>query len=139
MRDEGPLVLDASATIPLLLKTVSPAVPKLTEALIQASMVFVPTLHAFEVANALWKYVSADQLSRADAQRALRQCSNLATEIAFDQDLLHEAFAIASQHGHPVYDAAYVALARRKTATLLTLDRRLGKLAKVVGLKVVPK
>jgi predicted nucleic acid-binding protein len=131
------LVLDASATLPLLLKTASTSVTKITEALLQATVVFVPTLHGYEVANALWKYVAAGQLSANDAQRALSQSSNLAAEVDFDQDLLQEALAIANHHRHPVYDSAYVALARRKTAALLTLDRRLKALADAAGIRIV--
>jgi predicted nucleic acid-binding protein len=54
-------------------------------------------------------------------------------------ELLDEAWDIASRYGFArLYDAAYVALAKRHSATLVTLDARLrrspaSRLATIVG------
>jgi predicted nucleic acid-binding protein len=42
-----------------------------------------------------------------------------------DADLTQPAMAIARDLDHPVYDCVYLALARRRHAPLVTLDRRL--------------
>jgi predicted nucleic acid-binding protein len=42
------------------------------------------------------------------------------------------ALALACHHHHPVVDCLYLALARREAATLISMDRRLQKLAERV-------
>lgn len=94
-----------------------------------ASLVLVPGLFRTEVANALWKYVRAEQLSVDNALRRLDEALALSDAEVPDAELLTEALASACRTGHPVYDQLYVILARRHAAHLLTRDRRLAELA----------
>lgn len=62
--------------------------------------------------------------SPADAERldALVRLTCPATTERVDEALIREAIAIAAEHGLTVYDAAYVAAARRRAWTLVSGD-----------------
>ena len=82
-----------------------------------------------EVANTLWKLQRADQLADLDPQQLLADARDLVDRVEADRHLQAEALALACHHHHPVYDCLYLALARREAATLISMDRRLQKLA----------
>lgn len=130
------LVLDASAAVRLIMRMDDALV--LADRLEKASLVLVPGLFRTEVANALWKYVRAEQLSADNAVRRLDEALALHDAEVPDAELLTEALASACQTGHPVYDQLYVILARRHAASLLTRDRRLSTLAEQLGVGLVP-
>jgi predicted nucleic acid-binding protein len=73
----------------------------------------------YEVANVAVVYWR----SRADAQRVI-QLIGLACSVVMtvDGQLLDDAVDIAEKHGLTVYDAAYVASARRQSQTLVSCD-----------------
>jgi predicted nucleic acid-binding protein len=84
-----------------------------------------PTLVLTEVANALWrkrrlKLVEADQ-----ARRAVQTLPRVLHVLEPLEDLNEDAFALADDLDHPVYDCLYVVLAERIGASLATMDRRL--------------
>ena len=129
------LVLDASAAVRLVMRMEGAAV--IADRLEAASLVLAPNLFHTEVANALWKYVRAGQLSPELALRRLDEAGELIDGQGPDQELLTEALATACQQDHPVYDLLYVILARRNAANLLTRDRRLGDLATRLGVALL--
>ncbi len=49
--------------------------------------------------------------------------------------LYKEAFALSCLGNHPVYDALYLTVARRHNAVLLSMDKKLGKLANKHNIK----
>ncbi len=55
----------------------------------------------------------------------MREVRRFVPQIFDDADLARTALAIAIELDHPVYDCIYLALARRRGAPLVTLDRRL--------------
>lgn len=129
------VVLDASAAVRLIMRMEDALV--LADRLDEASLVLVPGLFRTEVANALWKYVRAEQLSADNAVRRLDEALALPDAEVPDSELLTEALASACRTSHPVYDQLYVILARRHAASLLTRDRRLAKLAGRFGVGLV--
>ena len=129
------VVLDASAAVRLVMRMEGAAV--IADRLEAASLVLAPNLFHTEVANALWKYVRAGQLSPELALRRLDEAGELIDGQGQDQELLTEALATACQQDHPVYDLLYVILARRNAANLLTRDRRLGDLATRLGVALL--
>ena len=129
------LVLDASAAVRLIMRMDDAL--WLADRLDGASLVLVPGLFRTEVANALWKYVRAGQLSADGALRRLDEALALGDAEIPDADLLTEALASACRTSHPVYDQLYVILARRHAARLLTRDRRLAELAGHLGVELV--
>lgn len=128
------IVLDASAALEAVLaQDHSEPILDLLE---EADSVVVPDLYFAEVANALWKYVKSEEINQDSAQERLDLASSLADIVLPATDLASEALAIATAFAHPVYDALYAVSARRKGATVCTLDRRLAKLLEEMRIPV---
>ncbi len=51
-------------------------------------------------------------------------------------DLVVEALRIAKTANHSMYDCIYLALARRETTELVTLDRSMAEIAERMGVRV---
>jgi len=120
------VVLDASAAIEVLLGR--SGAESILDLLELSDRVFVPDLFFAEVGNALWKYTEAGEMLPHEAQDLLELAAGMADETAPAEDLAAEALDTAAAFGHPVYDALYAVLARRKGAAVCTLDQRLGEL-----------
>lgn len=132
------IVLDASAALAAVLGR-APAADVL-DPLASASTVLAPDLFASEVANGLWKYVSAREITGEEAAEALDAALNLIERFIPVPGLAQEALREASVHGHPVYDLCYAIAARREGCAVLTLDARLLRLlAKMKIAAVVTK
>jgi len=125
------VVLDASAALEVVLRRPRAAV--LIGFLDAAESVSAPDLFVAEVTNALWKHVRAGDLTHDEAREALKDTLQLPESFAPSWELASEALDLATKHGHPAYDAIYAALARRTTATVCTLDRRLGAMLDAMG------
>lgn len=79
-----------------------------------------PTQLAYEVANAIWKNRG---LTAEDAKKAIQDLMDIEIEmIALDQKLAVDAMKIARDYSITFYDAAYVALAGRFDADLISAD-----------------
>jgi predicted nucleic acid-binding protein len=128
-------VIDASAAVGIVLA--QPGTELFSPLLEQAALVIAPDLFVAEVGNTLWKYRKASLLPMARCEQALEQAMGLPDRIEPSSTLHLEAFALACRHHHPVYDTLYLVLARRNNATLLTLDRRLAKLAGKLEIEVI--
>lgn len=128
------VVLDASAAIEVVLQR--PASSEINAAITEADVIFVPDLFVAEVSNALWKYVVA---GGANGSALLEDAVSLPDEVISSTELYREAFGLATQSGHPVYDCLYAILARRNNATLLTVDRRLTTLVRSHEISVIPR
>ena len=88
----------------------------------------VPALCDIEVAAALRRGLLAGSLSRRRAGQALDDYGDLPLTRHGHQTLLRPILAL--RHNFSAYDAAYVALAERLGATLLTADQALAKAAR---------
>jgi len=131
------VVLDASAGVRLVVpgQAVGDEAVRVIE---EADRVVVPSLYGPEVANALWKYVTHNQIGPGDAVEMLQAALALADEVVeTDLFLLAEALAEAGRFGHPVYDMVYVVLARHLGARLMTCDHRLARAAQILGTGVI--
>ena len=83
---------------------------------------YVPSLLFVEVSNAL-RYVEG--LDREDIIRAINALKKLGLWIVDTMELLEEAIRISFDSGITVYDAIYVALAKRIGGFLITYDKEL--------------
>ena len=101
-----------------------------------ANLVLAPELYAAETANALWKYVRAGVLTRADAARLLHACLALPDEFAGLAESAVASFDLACRHRSTVCDCLYLWLAQKRGAALITADRRLAHLARALGVPV---
>lgn len=129
-------VLDASAAVRLV--TGGDPDATVQTALLQASTIIVPDLFVAEVTNALCKLARFADLPAHQADTALRDALGLIDRIEPTAALAHETLALAARLERPAYDLFYLVLARREAATLVTLDRRLGELARAEGVATAP-
>lgn len=125
-------VLDVSAAVGLLLgEPESLQFDGVLESAVEGRMeLLVPSLFWFEAGNAL---LVAERRRRIESGAAARLLSELCrlplkTDPAPSPAVLQHTLQLAASHGLSAYDAAYVELARRFHAPLLTLDAGLARL-----------
>ena len=136
MSEQRRWVLDASAALHVVMRlpTAAPVIDKLE----QATLVLVPQLYFSETANALWKYVSHNQLSAEQAIERYQEVCALPDQVISDQTLALEALSLAAANNHPVHDMIYTVLARRNACGMLSKDSRLAKLLTSIGVTTAP-
>lgn len=118
------IVLDASATLELLLQT--PIGIRVTErALGPEETLHVPYLLDVEVAQVLRRYTLAGELSTERAEQGLTDFMDLPLTRYAHTDLLLRVWEL--RNSVTAYDAVYVALAEALGAPLLTTDRKLAR------------
>ena len=134
-------VVDASVAVSLVLRDEPfyPCAMALFErfAKHELELLTVPLL-IFEVTNALWKAVRLGRIDFDDAMEAVRKI----VELRIPCEHVHPAtiLELAHEHKRTAYDAAYLALAEREEATLVTADKRLynalkGRFRKIVWIE----
>jgi predicted nucleic acid-binding protein len=84
-----------------------------------------PSLMLVELANGLWKKTRRGEIAADLATAGLREIWRFVPQIVDVCDLAEPAMALASELDHSVYDCVYLALARRRGATLVTSDQKL--------------
>jgi predicted nucleic acid-binding protein len=116
------IVLDASAAVDWLLQTVS---GKLIEQRIfaRSETLHVPHLLDLEVTQVLRRLAKQDVVSTTRADEALRDLLDLRATRYPHLVLLPRIWHL--RHNFSAYDAAYIVLAEKLGAPLITRDRRL--------------
>ena len=117
------VVCDASALVALLLDG-GPDGRWATEALRDADLA-APTLAPYETANIIRRQELAGLISADQAAQAHTDLLDLAIEYWPYELLARRAWHL--RRNLSTYDAGYVALAELISATLVTLDRRIGR------------
>ena len=130
------IVIDASTAVALVIGR-HPKAEQALNVLDEADTVLAPRLYWNEVANALWKYSCHSGLPEPAAVAYLEEAAGLVDEPIDDELLSTEALIAAIRFEHPVYDALYAVLARRRGAAVLTLDRRLRSLLEKMRIDAV--
>lgn len=120
-------VIDASALVKLVVpETGSEAMHALAASFRTGQVhLLAPDFILVECANVLWKYARQTQTPEVEVQEALQVIRRLGIEYVPQILLLEAALALALEHQRPIYDALYLALARRENAALITADERL--------------
>jgi len=93
-----------------------------------------------EVANAILLAYKRGRIKLEEAGRAfeaLNSLLNVNVKIEGQEALLREAFDIALKHEVTIYDALYIALARKRKVELISRDERQVKVAREVGVGVL--
>ena len=93
---------------------------------LRAHELHAPTLIRLEAGNALRTITARKGLTEEKARDAFALL--LAAPVRLhepDAGALADAFALALRLGHPLYDCAYLALARRLGTLVITADKRL--------------
>ncbi len=103
------------------------------DALKTFSEIISPGLFVYEAINAAWKYAKFTELEHEHAFEIFNDACDFVDEFVDDLNLTSKAFELALASNHSTYDCFYLALALEFDASLLTLDKKLLKLAKSVG------
>jgi len=93
-----------------------------------------PDLICAEVANALWQYVRQGVLATEEAGAIIERLPDAFLSLRSGSVLAPNALQLAAHLGHPVYDCFYLALAHIERCPLVTLDRKLARLAQQIGI-----
>jgi len=128
-------VLDTSAAIEIVLSR--DPTNQLNKVVREADWVIAPTLFISEVTNVFWKYQKFANHPYANCEKSIEQAISLPDEYFNELDLYREAFKLGCTLDHPIYDVLYLVLARRHSATLLTMDKKLRAAAIKIGVRVV--
>lgn len=144
MEERGPtlsvLVIDASATAPLILDDeAADIIPEVSEAIAQGTCI-APGNWPWEMANIIWKTLRAKRVKEPEVGSICLALKTFA--VAIDQEstgaALERTLDLAIAHNLTAYDAAYLELAVRRKAGLASLDTDLRKAALAEGVKVYP-
>ena len=97
--------------------------------------IIVPDLFWYEMRSVL---VVAERKERIEAYVAERHLTRLRTLrfVTDDDQDDHRTVALARRHGLSGYDAAYLETAKRRSARLATLDKKLGAAAANEGVSI---
>ncbi len=128
-------VLDASVAIEIVLQRQK--AEKFLRSVAEADWVITPNLFIAEVTNVFWKYQKFTDLPFLICEKGIEQAISLPDNFIAEQDLYREAFKLACNLNHSVYDMLYLVVARRNNATLLTLDKKLLQTAGKCSVEVV--
>ncbi|MCQ5340551.1 MAG: type II toxin-antitoxin system VapC family toxin [Candidatus Methanomethylicia archaeon] len=91
-----------------------------------------------ELSNALWKKVLRSEMNHEIAMRIIRDIvEGKPFPIETQERYLLDAFEIAVKSNVTVYDALFIAMAKRKSLELVTCDEKQAEITKKLGLKVV--
>lgn len=128
------IVLDTSAAVAYALKR--KGWDAIDSILTRSSWVETPDLFMPEAANALWREHHFGSLGREQCETALEGIADLPDAFIPGLLLYKEAFAFAALAERPAYDMFFIVLARRQSATLVSLDKRLLTFAAKHDIKV---
>ena len=92
-----------------------------------------PTYFRVEIANAIRNQIRRQLIPAKRAVEYFDRSLSLMDMLWPSADLFPEALTEAVRMDHPVYDIAYLVLARRFGATLFSRDRRLNELCDECG------
>ena len=134
-------VLDGSAALAILLpdECESKAAAAILKVLDGSETLHVPEHWWAEVANGIIVAERRRRLTQVESTTAFEEAGEIEPETDVERArLMRDAPALARLYSLTVYDAAYLELAMRKKATLITLDAALGKAAAKAGIAVTP-
>jgi len=116
------IVVDASVAIKWYVPEIhsAPAVRLLEGHFI----LLAPDLIGAELANAVWKKVRRDEITRAEGAEILAAFDKLQLELSPTRPLLAAAYEAAIALDRTVYDCLYLALAVAQNCALFTADRK---------------
>ena len=137
---QGGLVLDNSVAMRWLIASGKAADQRYARAVrdhIQQHrpQVLVPYLWTYEAANVLAQYVRLGELAFSVAANTLIALQELCS-ISIDRESPVALLELADGHDVTAYDAAYLLLARNAGVSLATLDKKMRKVARSMGITV---
>jgi len=83
-----------------------------------------PEFALIEVANVVWKKVIRNEITPKQAGEIIALSKETIPELIYSPDFLEQAYRLAVELNHPVYDSLYLACAGDSESTLVTGDKR---------------
>jgi predicted nucleic acid-binding protein len=133
------IVVDSSAFGPVLFSDEQGDLIAGFEEMVGSGDCLVPDHWGVEVVNQLIVGLRRGRTTDDLAQASLRMIADLPLAIDGQTDeQLRQSFSLAVEFGLSIYDAAYLELAIRKEASLVTFDKRLRTAASSIGITLLP-
>lgn len=130
-------VVDASVIAAILLK--ENKWDKLLSRITKGSS-YIPCFAVAEVTNAIWKSTIITSSDKSYAFGILESLLDMINEeliqIVSEKPFLGEALKISLDNRFAIYDAIYIAMAKKFNYTLLTRDKKQAEIAKKLGVDV---
>lgn len=104
---------------------------------VAVSRVSVPPIWSLEVANVLRTARTSLRISDDQITKALTMLRSLEFEVAASELGPAEWYEFANRHDLTPYDAAYLELALRRGARLVTKDQRMRRAAELAGVALL--
>jgi predicted nucleic acid-binding protein len=130
------LVLDCSIALAWFFPDEKTAFTEAALDLVALEECWVPAVWRLEFPNALLVAERRRRLSRAERHQILDEASRLRLRVDASVPELRTISELAERHDLSTYDAAYLELAARQGATLITLDKELAAAAAVASVSV---
>jgi predicted nucleic acid-binding protein len=128
------IVLDTTAAVEIVLNR--ERAQKIQSIIKDAEWIISVDLFISEVNNVFWKYYNFQNMPIDICKKSIDRAIHIIDDFESSIDLYKEAFSLACQLHHPVYDALYLVCARRKDASLITLDKKMYEFAKKLSIKI---
>lgn len=132
------IVVDASTAIPWFCDDEHDEFSDKSLQAVVDGRAIVPAIFASEVANGLNAARRRKRIEEAQILDALADLNELPIELAAPRFDLSEELALARKHDLTIYDAMYLALAKREGVSLFTRDEAVFKAARNEGVVVEP-
>lgn len=129
------VVLDSSGAIEFILNR--PHKKSIESLLLKSDRVIAPDIYISEISSVFWKYNQFESLQKDICEELIDKTIQLIDQFESSSTLYREAFHFACETKHPIYDALYIVLARRNNGTLISLDKKLNKIAKSQRIKII--
>ncbi|MGH6785366.1 MAG: type II toxin-antitoxin system VapC family toxin [Novosphingobium sp.] len=134
------VVVDASAFGPLFFADEAGALFDALPELIAEGRCVVPQHWRLEVTNQILSGLRRKRTTGALAEQAMAQVGKFPLRIDDrTADRFAESYVLASRHGLTIYDAAYLELALRLGATVVSYDSDLRRAAHAEGVNLLPE
>jgi predicted nucleic acid-binding protein len=133
------IVVDASIAISWLFEDEQTATSGVAFDRVVSEDAFVPSLWRLEVANSLWSATRRGRCDETYVSQSLARLLrlNILTDAETEKHAWGRTRNLASHHQLSVYDAAYLELALRRSASLATLDKALAAAGRRAGVDVI--
>jgi predicted nucleic acid-binding protein len=131
-----PLVLDCSIALSWFFADERTAFTDAALDLAAHEECWVPAIWRLEFPNALLAAERRRRLTREERLQVLEEASRLKLKVDAAVHDMRAISSLAGNHGLSTYDAAYLELAARQAAALVTLDRTLAEAGSRAGVVV---
>ncbi len=125
-------IIDASAGIRI---TLNRGLSDQLSNIIKNNLINAPAIYVSETGNGLWKYVLYQNMSRDEANILHQRCLELVDNIIPAQVFRESAMNISTSYRITFYDALYLTLAQMQNCGIISFDRKLVSVAKILNIK----